>query len=233
MRERLVAHRQDFVDEQDLGVGVDCHREAQAHVHAGGVVLHRLLEEVREAGELDDALVAGGDLALRQPEHGAVDEDVLAPRDLRVEAGPELDQRGDAAGGLEAAGGRLEDAGDQLEQGRLARAVAADDAERLAARDLERDVLDRGDGLVPRQGLVAAAAQEGALQGAQLEAARRPAIALADVRRAHRPGHSASTSVSRRRSKIQQPTSQATSATAPISSQSASGGKRPAKSASW
>ena len=35
------------------------------------------------------------DLALRQAEHDAVDEDVLAAGDLRMEAGAELDQRRD------------------------------------------------------------------------------------------------------------------------------------------
>ena len=34
---------------------------------------------------------------LRQAEHDAVDEDVLAAGDLRVEAGAQLDQRRDAA----------------------------------------------------------------------------------------------------------------------------------------
>ena len=37
------------------------------------------------------------DLALGQAEHDAVDEDVLAAGDLRMEAGAELDQRGDPA----------------------------------------------------------------------------------------------------------------------------------------
>ena len=37
------------------------------------------------------------DLALRQAEHDAVDEDVLAAGDLRMEAGAELDERRDAA----------------------------------------------------------------------------------------------------------------------------------------
>jgi len=37
------------------------------------------------------------DLALAEAEHDAVDEDVLASRDLRMEAGAELDQRGDFA----------------------------------------------------------------------------------------------------------------------------------------
>ena len=78
------------------------------------------------------------DLFLRQPEHDAVDEDVLAARDLGVKSGAELDQRGDPPADDELAGARLGDAGDQLEQRALARAVAANHAQRAAGRDLER-----------------------------------------------------------------------------------------------
>ena len=40
--ERLVADRQHLVDEQHVGVDVHGDREAEAHVHARGVVLHLL-----------------------------------------------------------------------------------------------------------------------------------------------------------------------------------------------
>ena len=56
----------------------------------------------------------------------AVQVDVLAAGEVRVEAGAELQQRGDATAGLDAAGRRLDDPGDQAEQRRLARAVSAD-----------------------------------------------------------------------------------------------------------
>jgi hypothetical protein len=67
MSEGLVADRQHLVDQQHVRIGVHCHREAQPHVHAGGVVLDRLLHEVGEAGELDDRVVAAVDLAPREP----------------------------------------------------------------------------------------------------------------------------------------------------------------------
>ena len=63
----------------------------------GGIGLHRRVDEVLELGELDDLVEAPRDLLLRQAEHDAVDEDVLAPGDSGMEAGAELDQRGDAA----------------------------------------------------------------------------------------------------------------------------------------
>ena len=95
--EALVADRQHFVDQQHVGIDVDRHREAEPHVHARRVGLDRRVDEVLQLGELDDLVEALLDLALRQAEHDAVDEDVLAAGDLGVEAGAELDQRRDAA----------------------------------------------------------------------------------------------------------------------------------------
>ena len=94
--EALVAHRQHLVDEQHVRVDMDRDREAEAHVHAGRVGLDGRVDELADLGELDDLVEALGDLPLRQAEHDAVDEDVLAPGDLRVESGAELDERRDA-----------------------------------------------------------------------------------------------------------------------------------------
>ena len=62
----------------------------------GRVGLDRRVDELLHLGELDDLVEAPRDLALGEPEHDAVDEDVLAPGDLRMESGAELDQRRDA-----------------------------------------------------------------------------------------------------------------------------------------
>ena len=96
-----------------------------------------------QLGELDDLVEALRDLALREPEHDAVDEDVLAAGDLGMKPGAELDERRDAAAAPSRAARRLRDAGDELQQRALARPVAADDAERAPARHGERDILQR------------------------------------------------------------------------------------------
>ena len=51
----------------------------------------------RELREVDDVVEAVRHLPAGQPEHDAVDHHVLAPADLGVEAGPQLDEGGDAA----------------------------------------------------------------------------------------------------------------------------------------
>ena len=53
-----VADGEDLVDQQDLGVDVDHHREGEPHEHARGVVLDLHLDEVAELGEVDHAVEA-------------------------------------------------------------------------------------------------------------------------------------------------------------------------------
>ena len=66
--ERLVADREHLVDEQHVGVDVDGDREAEAHVHARRVVLHLLVDELLELGELDDVVEARLDVRALEPE---------------------------------------------------------------------------------------------------------------------------------------------------------------------
>ena len=78
VRESFVSDREHFVHEQHIGVDVNRHRKSQAHIHAGRVGLHRRVDELLQLGELDDPIEPPGDLALRQAQHDAVDEHVLA-----------------------------------------------------------------------------------------------------------------------------------------------------------
>ena len=138
-----VADRQRLVDDEDVGIDVDGDRERQPHVHAGRVRLHRPVEERAELGELQDRRQPLLHLGGREPEDGGVERGVVAAGELGMEAGAELEDRGDRAVRLERAAGRPRDAAEKLEQRALAGAVLADDADRLAALDFERDVLQR------------------------------------------------------------------------------------------
>ena len=97
-------------------------------------------------------------------------DDVLAARDLGVEARAELDEGGDPPVHREAAAGGLGDAGHELQQGRLAGAVLADDAEGRALRHLEGDAVERGERLLRPQVGEHAAGEERALQRPELVA---------------------------------------------------------------
>ena len=63
----------------------------------GRVVLHLLVDEPLELGELDDVVEALLDVDALEPEDRGVHVDVLATGELGVEAGAELEQRRRAA----------------------------------------------------------------------------------------------------------------------------------------
>src|SRR5205807_6188671 len=119
-----------------------------AHVHPARVALHRGVDEPLDLGERDDLVELRLDLAPPHPEHRAVQVDVVAARELRVETGADLEQRADGAADARLAGGRHGDARQDLEQRRLARAVVADDADGPPALDPERRVPE-GPDLLP------------------------------------------------------------------------------------
>ena len=144
---------QHLVHHQDVGVDVDRHGEAEPDVHPRRVVLHLVVDELLELGEGHDLVEALVDVLGRQAQQRRVEVDVLPSRQLGLEAGPELQQCGQAAPHHDLALGGLEDPRHALEQGRLARAVAAQDPDGLALGDLEADVPQRPEvlvGIAPR-----------------------------------------------------------------------------------
>ena len=132
--ERRVADRQHFVDQHDVGVAVDRDAEAEPRVEARRVALHRRVDQPLDIGKLHDRVELAIDLLARQAEQAGAEVDVLAAGQLGMKAGAELDQRHDVAGDAHLAAGRPGHARDQLQQRRLAGAVAADDAEAGALR---------------------------------------------------------------------------------------------------
>ena len=141
--ERLVADGQHLVDQQHLGIHVDGHREAQPHEHARAVELHLVVHELLELGEAHDVVVYAVRVPFRETEERGVEVDVLAAGELGVEAGAQLQQRRHPPAEADRARRGPQDPGDALQQGRLARAVVADQADRRALLDREGDVAER------------------------------------------------------------------------------------------
>src|SRR5437588_4578413 len=128
--ERLVPDGEDLVEQQDVGLEVGRDREPETHVHPGRVRPHRQVDELLEPRERHDLVELPADVLALEPEDRAVQEDVRAPAEVRVEAGAELEERADAPADRDAARGRLHDPREEAEQGRLPRAVAPDEPER-------------------------------------------------------------------------------------------------------
>ncbi len=121
LAKRDVAHRQHLVENQDIREPAVATEKPEPRQHAGRVVADRRVDELAEPAELDDLVVAARDLASRVAEQQGVEEDVLAPRQLVVEAGSELEDRRHAAAHLHPPPGGIEHPGDHLEQGRSCR----------------------------------------------------------------------------------------------------------------
>ena len=109
-------------------------REAEAGVHAGRIALDLGVDELADAGELDDLVELARDFGALHPHDGALQEHVLAAGQVGMKAGGDLDQRAGPSAYLAVPDRRLQNAGQQLEDGGLAGAVRTDDAERLARR---------------------------------------------------------------------------------------------------
>ena len=95
--ERRVADREHLVDDQDLRLQVRGDGEREAQLHAARVALDGRVDEPLDLGELDDLVELALDLPPLHAEDRAVEEDVLAARQLGMEARADLEQRADAA----------------------------------------------------------------------------------------------------------------------------------------
>src|SRR4051794_37456513 len=60
--EGLIAHRQDLVDDQHIGIDVDGHGETQAGDHPGRVRTNLRIDELLDLGEGDDLVEPAGEL---------------------------------------------------------------------------------------------------------------------------------------------------------------------------
>jgi hypothetical protein len=149
-------------------------REAQPGAHAGRVRLDRRVDELAEVRELDDRLQALDDLPVFEPEEGSGEEDVLAPREVLVEAGAQRQEAAHLAADDDPALGRRQDPCEHLEQRALAGPVRPDDRERLTLDEIEVHVPEGPE--VPGSLLLPEHVDEGAPEGVLL----REAQAVAD-----------------------------------------------------
>src|SRR5207253_7905148 len=99
----------------------------------------------------DDAVELSLHLLAGETEERAVEIDVVAAGELRIEARPELDHRADAALDHDLALGGHEHAGDGLEQRALPAPIVTDQRDGLARFDGERHAAQRPERLGQRR----------------------------------------------------------------------------------
>ena len=216
-----VPHRQGLVDDEDVRPHGGRHAEGEAHLHAAGVGADRAVEVIANRGEGGDSRQAGGHLLATQAKELAGHEGILSAGEIGVEAHAQFQQGGDPPLDAHPAGGGLGGAGDDLEQGALAGAVDAEDAERLAGRDPEADVTQH-------PGLVVAGPAGEPLGGAR-PLARVTLVGLADLLDVKGAHQSSSTSSPTRVRKKRAPRTRAPRVSRPRGRRLAASGQRPSR----
>ena len=109
-----IADRERLIDNQNFRFEADHDRKGETGKHTARIGLDRLshvLADVREVHDFLDFLLH---LLVGEAAHGAVQEDVLIARVLRIKTGAELEQSGNFAPRLYAALARRDDTGDEL-----------------------------------------------------------------------------------------------------------------------
>src|SRR5262249_42166070 len=142
-----VADCQHLVDNHHFGFEMRSDREGEPDVHAARIAFHRGVDELLDAGELDNRVVGAVDLGAPHAEDRPVEVNVLAAGQLRMKAGTDFEQAAYSAADLSTSFGRRRDPAEDLQQRRLAGAVRTDHADHLALPSLEGDVLQRPDRL--------------------------------------------------------------------------------------
>jgi len=141
--ELRVAHREHFVQDQNVGHPGRGDREAEAREHARGVVPNRRVHELAEPARLDDGRLGLPRFSARAAEEQRIQIDVLESGELVVESHAELEERLHGAAHGHRAARRRQHARDHLQEGALACAVPTDHADALARTDAKGDVAKR------------------------------------------------------------------------------------------
>ena len=132
-----VAHRQGFVNHQDVGFDAGGQRKRQSHEHAGGVGFNRAVNEHANAGKSDDLVQPLGQLLAAQTHQRAVQQQVLAAGELGVKTCPQFEQRSNAAGHPHLPHTGRQRATEDLQQCGFAGTIGPHQADDLTALDLE------------------------------------------------------------------------------------------------
>src|SRR5690606_14254397 len=136
-----IAHREYFINDQNLRFQMRGDGKCKSDFHATAVVLHRCVQEFLDSAEIDNRVKLLADLRAAHAEDRAVEVNVLPARKLRMKARAHLEQRRHPPGDLETPGAGISNARQDLQQRALPRTVPPNDRHRLAFPDLEGYIL--------------------------------------------------------------------------------------------
>ncbi len=115
MLEHCIANGQRLVDYQNVRLYARGDGERQSHVHAAGISFYRLIKKLPNLCEPFDLWKQRICSAPRESQQRGIHVNVFNAGELRVKAGSQFQQRGDAAFVPHIAMGRLQCARDNLQ----------------------------------------------------------------------------------------------------------------------
>ena len=76
---RQVAHREHFIEQQNIRLQMRRHRKRQADIHAAAVTLHRRIDELPNLRKIHDIVKLRGDFLPPHADDRPVQENVFPP----------------------------------------------------------------------------------------------------------------------------------------------------------
>ena len=119
-------------------------------MHPRGIALDRGVDELADPREFNDVIEYRVDFSLFHSQQGRVQVGVFAAGELRMHSGSHFDECPDSSADLGESSAWLRDARQQLEQGALPGAVAANDAQHFAFLESEGDIFEGPQNLLRR-----------------------------------------------------------------------------------
>src|SRR4051812_23547638 len=93
--EFMVPYSQHLVDNKDVRFQMRGDRKCKPDIHPGTVPLHRCVQELLDSCKLNNIIKAAANLGARHTEDSTVQVDILAPGELGMKTGADLEQARD------------------------------------------------------------------------------------------------------------------------------------------
>jgi len=146
--EGLVADCENFIDEENVRVGLNCGGKRKAYSHPGGKILQLHVLKAFQLGKIEDLFVFRCDHPFCEAHDGAVEIDVLFCGEVWVEPDAKFEEGGDLSVHLDGAAVWVQDSREDLEKRTLAAPIRTNHAECLAVFYGKTYVLERIENLV-------------------------------------------------------------------------------------
>ena len=89
-----ISDTENLVNQQNIRIHIDRHRERQTHIHTRGIGAHWVVNKFLQLGEFDDLRHTRIDFLFAESENGCIRIYILTPAHIRVKSRTKLDETG-------------------------------------------------------------------------------------------------------------------------------------------